>query len=97
MTWLCHLGMSGRWTLIGDGVVGGVGKFSSGHPGYGDGPHDWVVIHLDRIKAVYSDHRGLDSWTGLTSQQEKQASLGFGSGAYSRPISSTGSRRRTER
>ena len=46
MTWLCHLGMSGRWTLIGDGVVGRPGKFSSGAPlGSGDGPHDWVVIH----------------------------------------------------
>ena len=59
MTWLCHLGMSGRWTLIGDGVIGRPGKFSSGAPlGCGDGPHDWVVIHLDSgTKAVYSDHR----------------------------------------
>ena len=59
ITWLCHLGMSGRWTLIGDGVVGRPGKFASGAPlGSGDGPHDWVVIHLDSgTKAVYSDHR----------------------------------------
>ena len=75
------------------------GKFSSGAPlGSGDGPHDWVVIHLDSgTKAVYSDHRRFGFMDCFpTSQQEKQASLGFGSGAYSRPISSTGSRRRTE-
>ena len=99
MTWLCHLGMSGRWTLIGDGVIGRPGKFSSGAPlGSGDGPHDWVVIHLDSgTKAVYSDHRRFGFMDCFPlHNKKKQASLGFGSGAYPRPISSTGSRRRTE-
>ena len=78
MTWLCHLGMSGRWTLIGDGVVGRPGKFSSGSPlGSGDGPHDWVVIHLDSgTKAVYSDHRRFGFMDCFpTSQQEKNKLL----------------------
>jgi len=78
MTWLCHLGMSGRWTLIGDGVVGRPGKFSSGAPlGRGDGPHDWVVIHLDSgTKAVYSDHRRFGFMDCFpTSQQEKNKLL----------------------
>ena len=78
MTWLCHLGMSGRWTLIGDGVVGRPGKFSSGAPlGSGDGPHDWVVIHLDSgTKAVYSDHRRFGFMDCFpTSQQEKNKLL----------------------
>ena len=59
ITWLCHLGMSGRWTLIGDGIESRPGSFSNGAPvGSGDGPHDWVVVHLDDgSKAVYSDHR----------------------------------------
>ena len=78
MTWLCHLGMSGRWTLIGDGVVGRPGKFSSGAPlGSGAGPHDWVVIHLDSgTKAVYSDHRRFGFMDCFpTSQQEKNKLL----------------------
>ena len=78
MTWLCHLGMSGRGTLIGDGVVGRPGKFSSGAPlGSGDGPHDWVVIHLDSgTKAVYSDHRRFGFMDCFpTSQQEKNKLL----------------------
>ena len=59
ITWLCHLGMSGRWTLIGEGIESRPGSFSNGAPvGSGDGPHDWVVVHLDNgSKAVYSDHR----------------------------------------
>ncbi|MAH98232.1 MAG: DNA-formamidopyrimidine glycosylase [Euryarchaeota archaeon] len=58
-TWLCHLGMSGRWTLMGDSLVSRPGKFANGTPlGTGDGPHDWVVVYMDNgIKAVYSDHR----------------------------------------
>ena len=59
ITWLSHLGMSGRWTLIGEGRKGSPGRFSHGAViGSGDGPHDWVVAHLDDGgKAVYSDHR----------------------------------------
>jgi len=59
ITWLCHLGMSGRWTLLGDGRKGVPGKFNYGAEiGSGTGPHDWVVIHLDDGgKGVYSDHR----------------------------------------
>jgi len=58
-TWLCHLGMSGRWTLLGEGKRGVQGKFAYGaEVGSGDGPHDWVIINLDDGgKGVYSDHR----------------------------------------
>ena len=59
VTWLCHLGMSGRWTLLGGGRDGSPGRFSHGAVvGSGDGPHDWVIAHLDDGgTAVYSDHR----------------------------------------
>ena len=46
-TWMCHLGMTGRWTLLG-------AENNQGD----DGPHDWVVVHLDNGgRAVFSDHR----------------------------------------
>ena len=46
-TWMCHLGMTGRWTLLG----------AENNQGDG-GPHDWVVVHLDNGgRAVFSDHR----------------------------------------
>ena len=46
-TWMSHLGMTGRWTLL--------GTDSSQDD---DGPHDWVVVHLDNGgRAVFSDHR----------------------------------------
>ena len=46
-TWMCHLGMTGRWTLLG-----------ADSNDSGDGPHDWVVVHLDDGgRAVFSDHR----------------------------------------
>ena len=59
LTWLCHLGMSGRWTLIGEKTSSRPGRFSNGAPvGSGDGPHDWVIVHLeDGCVAVFSDHR----------------------------------------
>ena len=59
LTWLCHLGMSGRWTLLGDDLDSRPGKFANGSSvGSGEGPHDWVVIHLGNgSRAVYSDHR----------------------------------------
>ena len=58
-TWLCHLGMSGRWTLLGDGIHSRPGRFANGASvGSGDGPHDWVIVHLENgDRAVYSDHR----------------------------------------
>ena len=46
-TWMCHLGMTGRWTLLG-----------ADSSEAADGPHDWVVVHLDDSgRAVFSDHR----------------------------------------
>ena len=46
-TWMCHLGMTGRWTLLG-----------ADSSEAADGPHDWVVVHLDDGgRAVFSDHR----------------------------------------
>ena len=46
-TWMCHLGMTGRWTLLG-----------ADSSEVADGPHDWVVVHLDDGgRAVFSDHR----------------------------------------
>ena len=46
-TWMCHLGMTGRWTLLG-----------ADSSEAADGPHDWVVVHLDDgRRAVFSDHR----------------------------------------
>ena len=47
LTWMCHLGMTGRWTLM-----------DSNSTEADDGPHDWVVLHLDAgSRAVFSDHR----------------------------------------
>ena len=46
-TWMCHLGMTGRWTLLGTDSTQG-----------DDGKHDWVVIHLENGgRAVFSDPR----------------------------------------
>ena len=46
ITWLCHLGMSGKWTLLGEDSQSD------------DGKHDWVVIYLENgRRAVFSDHR----------------------------------------
>ena len=47
VTWMCHLGMTGRWTLLG-----------ANSSEADDGSHDWVVVHLDDGgRAVFSDHR----------------------------------------
>ena len=47
LTWMCHLGMTGRWTLM-----------DSNSTEADDEPHDWVVLHLDAgSRAVFSDHR----------------------------------------
>ena len=47
ITWMCHLGMTGRWTLLG-----------ADSSEADDGSHDWVVVHLDDGgRAVFSDHR----------------------------------------
>ena len=34
VTWMCHLGMTGRWTLLG-----------ANSSEADDGSHDWVVVH----------------------------------------------------
>jgi len=78
ITWLCHLGMSGRWTISGGDSESRPGKFSSGAPvGSGDGPHDWVVIGIEKgIKAVYSDHRRFGFMDCFpTSEQENHKML----------------------
>ena len=77
VTWLCHLGMTGRWTLIGDGIESTPGKFSNGTPvGTGSGPHDWVIIHLENgKKAVFSDHRRFGYMDCFKSTEEKQHRL----------------------
>jgi len=47
LTWMCHLGMTGRWTLL-----------SANSTEENDGTHDWVIAHLDDGgKAVFSDYR----------------------------------------
>ena len=46
-TWMCHLGMTGRWTLLGADSTQS-----------DDEKHDWVVVHLENGgRAVFSDHR----------------------------------------
>ena len=77
VTWLCHLGMSGRWTLLGDGREGRPGAFSHGAAvGSGDGPHDWVVAHLDDGgTAVYSDHRRFGIMDCFPTNQESEHKL----------------------
>jgi formamidopyrimidine-DNA glycosylase len=48
LTWLSHLGMSGRWTLQG----------MNSNQGDDEGPHDWVFVLLDNGgTAVFSDPR----------------------------------------
>ena len=77
ITWLCHLGMSGRWTLLGGGREGRPGAFSHGAAvGSGDGPHDWVVAHLDDGgTAVYSDHRRFGIMDCFPTEQESEHKL----------------------
>ena len=77
LTWLCHLGMTGRWTLIGDGIDSTPGKFANGAPvGTGDGPHDWVIIHLENgKKAVFSDHRRFGYMDYFKTSDEKNHTL----------------------
>jgi len=46
LPWMCHLGMTGRWTLLGADAQSD------------DGKHDWVVIYLENGgSAVFSDPR----------------------------------------
>ena len=73
ITWLSHLGMSGRWTLTGGGRETRPGRFLHGAEiGTGDGPHDWVVAHLDDGgKAVYSDHRRFGIMDCFPSEQQE--------------------------
>ncbi|MED5158661.1 MAG: DNA-formamidopyrimidine glycosylase family protein, partial [Candidatus Thermoplasmatota archaeon] len=47
VTWMCHLGMTGRWTLLGADSTQS-----------DDEKHDWVVVHLENGgRAVFSDPR----------------------------------------
>jgi len=47
ITWMCHLGMTGRWTLL-----------AADSSQNDDGKHDWVVIHLENGgRAVFADPR----------------------------------------
>ena len=64
LTWMCHLGMTGRWTLL-----------DSNSTDSDDGPHDWVVLHLDDGgKAVFTDHRRfgfMDTFETVKQDQNK--------------------------
>lgn len=58
---LVHLGMTGRFTVLGGGVPAqnlGEFYFEPGAADTGSGPHDHVVITLDHgMRVVYTDHR----------------------------------------
>ena len=55
LTWICHLGMSGRFTIHEDGQPP-QGMFEKG--GDGRGKHDHVVIEMeDGCYVVYTDPR----------------------------------------
>ena len=58
-TWLCHLGNEWKMDANWRWQRSSSGRFNyGGEIGSGQGPHDWVVIHLDDGgKGVYSDHR----------------------------------------
>jgi len=90
-TWLCHLGMSGRWTLIGDGKEAVPGRFNyGGEIGSGQGPHDWVVIHLDDGgKGVYSDHRRFGIMDIFDTKKQNEHKLLKGIGPEPMPDSLT--------
>ena len=64
MTWMCHLGMTGRWTLL-----------DSNSTDSDDGPHDWVVLYLDDGgKAVFTDYRRfgfMDTFETVKQDQNK--------------------------
>ena len=61
-TWMCHLGMTGRWTLLG-----------ADSNDSDDGPHDWVVVHLDDGgRAVFSDHRRFGFMDHFETSQQDQ-------------------------
>jgi formamidopyrimidine-DNA glycosylase len=58
---LVHLGMTGRFTVLGDDARPhnlGEFYFEEGAAGAGSGPHDHVVITLDNgVRVIYTDHR----------------------------------------
>ncbi len=64
-TWLSHLGMSGRWTLLG-----------ADSEDSDEGPHDWVVVHLDNgERAIYSDHRRFGFMDFFPTDEQEQHEL----------------------
>lgn len=56
---LIHLGMTGRFTVIGpSGPVRSLDRYSEASAGDGDGPHDHVVFSLDDgTRIIYTDPR----------------------------------------
>ena len=62
VTWMCHLGMTGRWTLL-----------DANSTEADDGPHDWVVLHLDDGgKAVFTDHRRFGFMDAFETDKQNQ-------------------------
>ena len=61
-TWMCHLGMTGRWTLLGADSTQN-----------DDEKHDWVVIHLENGgRAVFSDPRRFGFMDLLETTEQEQ-------------------------
>ncbi len=87
LTWLCHLGMTGRWTLLGDDLESRPGRLANGAlVGSGEGPHDWVVIHLGNgSRAVYSDHRRFGMMDCFPTDQQDSHKLLAGLGPEPTP------------
>ena len=56
---LNSVGMSGRWTMTGEGIAFTPGTFAHGAViGTGDGPHDHFVLNIEGgIRATYTDAR----------------------------------------
>ena len=60
LTLLIHLGMTGRFTVLGSGKAEGLGDFYYALPSAqgADGPHDHVVFHMEGgARIVYADPR----------------------------------------
>lgn len=74
MTWLTHLGMSGRFTIIAGAAAVRPGAFALAAPSAAlqesgpqeeAGPHDHVIVETDAARLVYTDARrfgAMDLW-----------------------------------